>query len=139
MGREAARVFRASCAWFFFSPSVLFCGHTFLDARVGSLTEVGERVVLPTPRRSDSQGKAQSWAGALDAPFLGILSAYFVCQRVTGTLGRIASGTFSVGEGAPFCPLRSHFSHARFCFSPPQVFFLFFFFGLRGPRAALHC
>ena len=26
---------------FFFSPSALFCGYTFLDARVGSLTEVG--------------------------------------------------------------------------------------------------
>ena len=33
--------FRTSCAWSFFFLSVLFCGYTFLDGRVGRLTEVG--------------------------------------------------------------------------------------------------
>ena len=60
---------------------------------------------------------------------MGILSAFFVSQRVTGTLGRLASGTFSVGEGAFCCPLRSHFSHALLFCSRPR-----FFFGLRGQR-----
>ena len=43
-----------------FSFPLLFCGHTFLDARVGSLTEVGERVVLPTPRPSGPRDAAFS-------------------------------------------------------------------------------
>ena len=60
------------CLVFFFPFS--FCGHTF--SRRPGVVSLTRRVVLPTPRRSDSQGKAQSWAGALDALFLGILLAF---------------------------------------------------------------
>ena len=135
MGREAARAFLFFfCLVFFFPFS--FCGHTF--SRRPGVVSLTRRVVLPTPRRSDSQGKAQSWAGALDAPFLGILSAYFVCQRVTGTLGRPASGTFSVGEGAFFSAPSGPIFHTHFFF-PPQVFFFSFSLGRWGqclPRSA---
>ena len=120
-------------ALFSFSP---FRSAATLFLEGPGVVSLTRRVVLPTPRRSDSQGKAQSWAGALDAPFLGILSAYFVCQRVTGTLGRPASGTFSVGEGAFFSAPSGPIFHTHFFF-PPQVFF--FFLGRWGqclPRSA---
>ena len=114
----------------FLFPLVFSCAATpFLEGPgVVSLTR---RVVLPTPRRSDSQGKAQSWAGAFDAPFSGILSAFFVCQRVTGTLGRTASRAFLSGKGALFAaPSQALFHTARLFFSRPRFVFCL---GLRGP------
>ena len=112
----------ASLALFSFSPCVLFCGHTFSRRTGGGLTN--PRVVLPTPRRSDSQGTAQSWAGALDAPFSGILSAFFVCQRVTGTLGRMASRAFLSGKGAfSWPPHRPFFTRTFLLFPAPGFFF----------------
>ena len=124
----------ASLAWFSFSPCVLFCGHTFsrrtgggLTNPAGSLTHLGG----VTPRGRPNLGR-----GLWTPPFLGNLTAYFVCQRVAGTFGRMASGTFSVGGGggASICPPRSHFSHALLFCSRPR-----FFFSLRplGPRLAM--
>ena len=64
----------------------------------------------------------------MDAPFGGILTAHFVCQRVTGTLGRPASRAFLSGKGRFLCPLTGPFSHALFLFFPSPGFFC-----LRGP------
>ena len=80
------------------------------------------RVVLPTPRRSDSQGTAQFWAGALDAPFFRDFGGIFCrpeghrdprTHRVPGLL---------FGKGAFLLPPQARF-HTHFSF-PPQVFFL---------------
>ena len=76
LGREAARVFRCfSCLVFLFPLVFCFAATLFLDGPgVVSLTR---RVVLPTPRRSDSQGTAQFWAGAIGRPLFGDFDGIF--------------------------------------------------------------
>ena len=78
------------------------------------------RVISPAPRPRECQGKRLE-RGGLVPSFSGFLLPYFVWQRVAGTLGRKASGTFLLGRGVFLCPLRSHF-HTH-VFSLPQVFF----------------
>ena len=72
--------------------------------------------------------------GLWTPPFGENFFAYSVCQRVIATLGRTASGTFSVGEGAfllsaPQVP----FFTRTFVFHAPG-FWVFFPSGRRGPR-----
>ena len=58
----------ASLVLFFFLP---FCFAATLFLEGPGVVSLTWRVVLPTPRRSDSQGTAQFWAGLLAAPFWG--------------------------------------------------------------------
>ena len=121
-GREAAWVFRCFLCWFLFFP-FCFAGTRFLEGPgVVSLTR---RVVSPTPRRSDSGGKAHSWAGVLDAPFSGIDSALFCLPE-----GHRDPRTHCVRdlfgkEGAHLAPSSPTF-HTHACFPCPRFFFVFF-------------
>ena len=118
---------------FFFFP-FCFAATPFLErSGVASLTR---RVVLPTPRRSDSQGTAHFWAGALlAAPFLRNFVGIFCCLWGQGPTDAWRPGPFCVGRGPFACPLTGPFHTARFF--PPR-FFLFFFrpLGPRLPRIA---
>ena len=121
-GLELARPFRGpflGCSkgfsWllvlgFCFSPFVSFCGHAFSRRTGGGPTNPAGSLTHP-------------WAGALDPPFLGILTAFFVCLRVTGTLERLASRAFCLGRGRfSLPPRRPFFTRSFFC-SRSKVFF----------------
>ena len=90
--------------------------------------------ISPAPRPSEGQGKPLE-GGGYGRPLFGILSAYFVCQRVTGTLGRPASGPFLLGKGACFGSSSGPISHTSRLLFPPQVFFFLAF----EARSAMDC
>ena len=108
----------------FLFPLVFCCAATpFLEGPgVVSLTR---RVVLPTPRRSDSQGTAQSWAGAWMPPFWGFCR-HFLSARGSQGPSDACVRDLSVGEGALFSAPSGPTFHTHL-FSRPR-----FFFGPRG-------
>ena len=75
-------------------------------------------------RCSSRWSRRSGLRGSPQPPFLDLL-AYFVRQRVTGTLGRTASGTFLLGRGPLSLPLQALFSHARLFFPAPGFFLSF--------------
>ena len=104
---------------FCFSFPLLFCGHTFSRLTRGGLTNPA--VVSPAPRPSEGQG-VRLCAGAMDAPFRGILSAYFVAcgaryPRTPGVQGLLS------GMGA-FCAPTQALFHTHLLFFPAPFFFL---------------
>ena len=109
-----------SLVLFFFFP-FCFAATLFLDARVGSLTEVGQKVVLPTPRPSEGQEMPSLGRGLWTPPFRDFVGI-FCCQWGQGPTDAWRPGPFCVGRGPFACPLTGPFHTARFF--PPQVFFL---------------
>ena len=71
--------FFASCLWFMFSPFCFAVTHVLLEGPPRD-----PRVISPAARPSEGQGKRLEHRGLV--PSSGILSAYFVCQRVAGTI-----------------------------------------------------
>ena len=108
-----------------FSFPLVFCGHAVSRCPNRSSYRGRRWSRQPlggvTPRGMPNLGR-----GLWTPPFWGFCRHFFVCQRVTGTLGCTASRDLCVGEGAFFAPPQVPFFHnARFLF-PPQVFFPFF-------------
>ena len=100
-----------------------FAATPFLERPgVVSLTR---RVLLPTPRRSDSQGTAQFWAGAIGRPLFGDFDGIFCLpEGHRDPRTHSVQGPFCWGGGL-FCASSGPFFHtARFLF-PPQVLFFF--------------
>ena len=140
LGREAARVFPCfSCLVFFYFPlCFVLRPHSFLEGpAVVSLTR---RVVLPTPRRSDSQGTAHFRAGAIGRPLFGYFDGIFCLpEGYRDPRTQSVQGPFCWRGGPFLCLLRSLFSHCTFFVPAP---FFSSFFGLWGqclPWIARRC
>ena len=73
------------------------------------------------PRGPQKRGMHPPFLFVLWIASSGLL-AYFVSQRVAGTLGRPASGAFCLGRGVFHCPLTGPIFHTHFL-SLPHFFF----------------
>ena len=96
-GLKSARPFRSPFLWTRGVKGVsplLFCGFCFLFGVFVALRRPANQWLDPTagPGCSTSRPSPASRVGAMDAPFPAFFFPYFVYQRVTGTLGRTASG-----------------------------------------------
>ena len=126
LGREAARVFCASRALFFFFPFRCVLRLLFshdLEGADPSSYEAYPRVIEPAPRPSEGPGSAIV-RGRLDTAFWDT----FCALTCLAEGHRDPLGLFLWGGGAFSAP-SGPFSHALAFVSPPQVFF---FCGLRG-------
>ena len=98
-GREAARVFQCFSFVVFVFPFCCVCDHTFLAARVGSLTEVGKRRSHQPLARVRARGSA-SCVGAMDAPFSGRIFCFVLFARGSqGPSDALRPGPFVEGRG----------------------------------------
>ena len=119
VGREAARVFCASCVWFLF-PTFCFAATRFLVSPSRRSRRRGkEREISPAPRPSEGQGVPLEGGGLVPSLCCYCLVSC-VWFWVTGTQ-RVAPRAFCL-EGVPFsgCSLGSH-THVVF---PAPGFFL---------------
>ena len=124
LGREAARVFRCfSCLVFLFP--LLFCGYTFSRKARPVISRRPAAGDLARPLAQVRAGGLPYLGGGLAPSFCGILTAVFVSQRVTGTLGRAASRAFCLGRGRFFCPFRPVFTLHVFVPAPGFFFSAF--------------
>ena len=120
LGREAARVFCASLALFFFFPVSLCFAAVFSHALEGadpSSNVAYPRVIEPAPRPSEGPGSAIV-RGRLDTAFRDT----FFALTCLAEGHRDPLGLFLWGGGAFSAP-SGPFSHALVFVSPPQVFF----------------
>ena len=100
-----------------------------LEGADPSSNEAYPRVIAPAPRPSEGPGSAIV-RGRLDTAFWDSLFASLCLAEGH----RDPRDHFWRGGGA-YCPLRSHFSHARFCSHPRFFFFVCSFFWPLGPAA----
>ena len=129
-GREAARVFCASCAWFLFSPFCFAATRFLVSPSRRSRRRGQERVISPAPRPSEGQGVPLEGGGLVPSLCCYCLVSC-VWFWVTGTQAHCAKSLL-FGGGA-LVGLLPGLSHARFV-PCPRFFFPFFFLAL-GARS----